>query len=77
MFLGLSILFLIFFVPGLFIYSEFFIRPKYLKNPVSINFINKYIYLFVSNHQLLLLAIIILEIIVGFIFDFYMKHFSS
>lgn len=77
MFLGLSILFLIFLTPVLFIYSEFFIRPKYLKNPDSTNFINKYIYLFVSRHQLLFLLIIILEIIAGFVFDLYIKYFSS
>ena len=69
MLLGLTILFLIFFVPILFIYSECFIGSKYLKNPEEVNFINKYIYLFVAQHSFLILFFIGCEFLILYIFS--------
>lgn len=68
MIIGLLVLFLIFFLPILFIYSEFFIRPIYLKNPENVGFIKTKIYLFVTRHQFIILLLLSFEFISLYIF---------
>lgn len=69
MILGLSILFSIFFIPLIYIYSEFFIRPKYVKNSESVNFINRWIYLKISKYDRIFLTIIVSEFLIMYMFS--------